>query len=540
MRIESEIEPELGAEVRALLDHTPGGIYSVLHHPNGKREVKFISTKFLEITEFSREELLGDIDPLPTRIHPEDLPRVIQLNKEAACSFEEIQSRFRLICPSGVTKHIDAIARCQQLDNGSMLWYGVFLDVSHRIKFEEIYAEREHLNRRVNMMVKLSPGGLYNIVTHLDGSSRLIFGSPGFYEMTGLTEDEVIANPFVIDELLHPDTKTRVFEANTRALENMSHWHEEFMILRKDGRTLHVEGISYPNREPDGTVLWYGLIIDITERKKAQQIQLEKLSLERDLYNLSELSPAAQLIIRQEVNGSMHAIFFSRKMRDILGDDVNKLNSDLTVIFDHVHPEDLPNLKHIMKDAIHKCESLQAEFRIESVNTIETWYELRIRPMQQSDGSVMWYGMFTNIDQRKNLEEARRMAYERLKEGEAKYRALADNLEVPITLVNPEGLILYANTSVAQIYGREVTQLIGQRWSAVSPETWVDKKLLIDLAISSNQKQIDILQLKDGEGERFFRRSFLPLRINGKINQVLISGFEIFEKRIKGGQLMTP
>ncbi|HQQ96202.1 MAG TPA: PAS domain-containing protein [Cyclobacteriaceae bacterium] len=539
MIIESEVEPELSAEVRALLDHTPGGIYSVLRHPNGTREVKFVSDKFLEITEFTREELMGGVDPIPSRIHPDDLPKVVRLNQAAARSFEEIHSQFRLLCPSGNTKHIEGIARCQQLDNGSMLWYGVFLDVSQRFKFEQVFQEREQLNRRVNMMVRLSPGGLYNVITHLDGTSRLIFGSPKFYEMTGLTEDEVIANPYVIDELLHPDTKAKVFEANATALETMSHWHEEFMILRKDGRTLHVEGFSYPNLEPDGSVLWYGLIIDITERKKAQQVQLEKLSLERDLYNLSELSPAAQLIIRQEVNGSMHAIFFSRKMRDILGDDINKLNSDLTVIFSHVHPEDLTNLKQVMKGAIQKCEPLQAEFRIESVNSIEVWYELRIRPVQQEDGSVLWYGMFTNIDQRKNLEEARRMAYDRLKEGETKYRALAENIEVPITLVNPDGLILYANKCVAQLYRREIAQMIGQRWSVVSPETWEDKKLLIDLAISSNQKQIDILRLEDGDRERFFRRSFLPLRIDGRINQVLISGFEIFEKEFREVQYLT-
>jgi PAS domain S-box-containing protein len=235
----------------------------------------------------------------------------------------------------------------------------------------------------------------------------------------------------------------------------------------------------------------------------------------------------------------MHAIFSSRKMRDILGDDINKLNSDLMVLFNHVHPEDLLHLRQVMKGAIQKCESLQAEFRIESVNTIEVWYELRLRPVQQEDGSVLWYGMFTNIDQRKNLEEARRMAYDRLKEGEAKYRALAENIEVPITLVNPDGLILYANKCVAQLYHREVTQMIGQRWSVVSPETWVDKKLLIDLAISSNQKQIDVLRLEDGDRERYFRRTFLPLRIDGRVNQVLISGFEILEKEIKEIQHLT-
>jgi PAS domain S-box-containing protein len=131
------------------------------------------------------------------------------------------------------------------------------------------------------------------------------------------------------------------------------------------------------------------------------------------------------------------------------------------------------------------------------------------------------------------------MAYDRLKEGEAKYRALAENIEVPITLVNPDGLILYANKCVAQLYHREVTQMIGQRWSVVSPETWVDKKLLIDLAISSNQKQIDVLRLEDGDRERYFRRTFLPLRIDGRVNQVLISGFEILEKEIKEIQHLT-
>jgi PAS domain-containing protein len=116
MSIVSEIEPELSAEVRALLDHTPGGIYSVLRHPNGKREVKFVSEKFLEITEFTREELMGGVDPIPSRIHPDDLAAIVRLNQAAARSFEEIHSQFRLQCPSGITKHIEGLARCQQID----------------------------------------------------------------------------------------------------------------------------------------------------------------------------------------------------------------------------------------------------------------------------------------------------------------------------------------------------------------------------------------------------------------------------------------
>jgi PAS domain S-box-containing protein len=531
MNLEPEIEPAFGEELRALLNHTPGGIYSVLRYPDGTREVKFASPKFLEITEFTLEELSGHVDPIPSRVHPDDTARMAKINREAAQSLEEIHSQFRLVCPSGITKYIEGYARCQQLEEGKMLWYGIFIDISQRRKFEQVFHEHEQLNRRVNAMVKLSPGGLYNLVTHQDGTSRLVFGSPRFYEMTGLTEEEGVLNPYVIDELLHPDCKARIFEANRRALESMSLFHEEFEILRKDGISLSVEGFSYPNKETDGTILWYGLIVDITERKKAHQTQLEKLSLERDLYNLSELSPAAQLIIRQEANGSMHVVFFSRKMKDMLGDDLNNLDSDITILYNHIHPDDLAHFKSTMKTAIRSCESLQVEFRIERDNAVEVWYELRIRPVQQDDGSVLWYGMFTNIDQRKNLEEARHMTYERLKEGEAKYRALAENIEVPITLVDQNGLILYVNNTIARIYGLEVSKMIGQRWSVISPETWKDRKLLMDQAIMSNERQVDLVQLKVHDRTRFFRRSFQPLCIDGKINQVLISGFEIVENQ---------
>lgn len=540
MVLDSELEPAFAKELKVLLDHTPGGIYSVLRYADGTRELKFVSPKFLEITEFTREELSGPNDPIPSRVHPDDVARMSAINRQAAKTLEEIHSQFRLVCPSGATKYIEGFARCQQLEQGAILWYGIFIDVSQHRKFEQLYKERQQLHQRVNAMVKLSPGGLYNLVTHQNGTSRLVFGSPRFYEMTGLTEEEVIMNPYIIDELLHPDSREKIFNANRQALESMSLFHEEFVILRKDGRSLHVEGYSYPNREADGTVLWYGLIVDITERKRAQQTQLEKLSLERDLYNLSELSPAAQLIIRQEVNGSMHAIFFSRKMRDILGDDLNKLNSDITILFNHVHQEDLPHFKSSMKAAILKGESLQAEFRIESENAVDVWYELRIRPVQQEDGSILWYGMFTNIDQRKNLEEARRMAYERLKEGEAKYRALAENIEVPISLVNRDGLILYANRAIARIYKQEVPQMIGQRWSTVSPGTWEGRKVLIEQAIRNNEKQTDVLPLPDGDRLRYFRRSFQPLCIEGRIDQVLISGFEIEEKDLHKEETLAP
>ncbi len=55
------------------------------------------------------------------------------------------------------------------------------------------------------------------------------------------------------------------------AARELAPWSLEFRILRPDGRPKWVRGSANPRRLPDGRVLWTGVLLDIDDRRQAEE-----------------------------------------------------------------------------------------------------------------------------------------------------------------------------------------------------------------------------------------------------------------------------
>src|SRR5207244_4408861 len=80
-----------------------------------------------------------------------------------------------------------------------------------------------------------------------------------------LTDDELWL------DVLHPDDRERMVEADSRAREALSSLFDEYRMIASDGRVVWVsEKAAVVEDEASGTVYWQGVMVDITERKRAE------------------------------------------------------------------------------------------------------------------------------------------------------------------------------------------------------------------------------------------------------------------------------
>ena len=128
---------------------------------------------------------------------------------------------------------------------------------------------------RFHSLVETIPG----IVVYLDvvqpddpSSSLPIYISPQVEELLGypreawLTEDELWL------DVLHPDDRERMVAADTHARGTLSSLFEEYRMIARDGRVVWVsEKATVVTDAETGTSYWQGVMLDITERRVAEE-----------------------------------------------------------------------------------------------------------------------------------------------------------------------------------------------------------------------------------------------------------------------------
>ena len=112
-----------------------------------------------------------------------------------------------------------------------------------------------------------------------------------------------------------------------------------------------------------------------------------------------------------------------------------------------IHPDDLPGLLDSWRRIMAAGQPDEAEARVRRFDGEYRWYLIRAVPVRDDSGVLVgWYGLNTDIEDRKRAEE-------RLRRSETEYRLIIDAIPQLIAALSPAGKVLYANKSVLDYSG---------------------------------------------------------------------------------------
>jgi len=147
-----------------------------------------------------------------------------------------------------------------------------FVDVSEQRRTEaELRDVRYQLERTAYELTENLPVGTYTMVQPPEGGlAQFRFMSTKFLELTGLTREAAYADPLKGFACVHPDDYDRWLELNAKAFANREPFSGETRVV-VNGQTRWITADSKPRLLPDGSVVWEGVLADITQRKLAEQ-----------------------------------------------------------------------------------------------------------------------------------------------------------------------------------------------------------------------------------------------------------------------------
>jgi len=229
-----------------------------------------VNRKFCEITGYSAEELLAQSFDAIT--HRDDRERSWQGFRAAMAGETDlfvVDKRYVRKDGSIVWVNVQLTA-VRDEQNHVTRSIAVIQDITIQKRAEAALRDQLKMQDMLSKIAATVPGVICSFQLRPDGSACIPYASAALYEFYGLQPDDVRDDATPLLSRIHADDIGRVNEMITASASAMTPWRAEFRVHHPTKGVLWIDGHSMPQREPDGSILWHGYLMDISARKRSE------------------------------------------------------------------------------------------------------------------------------------------------------------------------------------------------------------------------------------------------------------------------------
>lgn len=120
-------------------------------------------------------------------------------------------------------------------------------------------------NLQLQTILDNIPGFVYQLKVDPQGRYSYTFVTEGV-QLLGTTPEQILADPMEMLGRVHPDDMEQLKADLETCKKNMTTWRGRIRMMDSSGQALWIEGREKPMATADGSDLWTGFAIDVTER----------------------------------------------------------------------------------------------------------------------------------------------------------------------------------------------------------------------------------------------------------------------------------
>ena len=190
--------------------------------------------------------------------------------------------------------------------------------------------EMKDAQRQMEQFVANLPGFAYSFRMSPEGHGSFPFASPGIEKIYGLNPEDVKDDMAPLHALAHPEDASRIIEALAESARTMTPAHVEYRICRPGLAERWAEFRSTPVRQTDGSMVWHGITLDITGRKRVEEELREGETLFRTL--------TEHALVGIDIIQDNRFSYVNPAFAEIFGYPQNELNGASPLML--LHPDD--------------------------------------------------------------------------------------------------------------------------------------------------------------------------------------------------------
>ena len=251
------------------------------------------------------------------------------------------------------------------------------------------------------------PGAIYEFIFRKDGTMGFNYLSPSIERIFNIPLEVFMRSL----DFIHPDDLERLMIANNYSQQTSKPFYFEGRLVTAAGKIKwHSASSSYSYSTADGSRIFTGIFLDITDRKLADEEILKNESRFRLILEKIGDNAWEHDFIKNE-------IIFSKKVYDLLGHTAANLRSNIEIWWNSIHPDDKWMIEeNDKKYKAGELESHSLEYRIYHANGDLKWVLDRgvVTERNEEGLPARIVGLHTDITKEKRLHE-RLLALEREK-----------------------------------------------------------------------------------------------------------------------------
>ncbi|MEG9435705.1 PAS domain S-box protein [Edaphobacter sp. HDX4] len=401
----------------------------------------FVSEQAERILGYPVEAWLAEPAFWTNHLHHEDRNLAAHFCEQTKASGQKQDFEYRMIAADGRVVWLRGVVAFVVENGHPSRLRGVMIDITERKQAEQA---RQEIEEQWKAAFESNPT-MYFIID----AAGMIVSVNGFgAEQLGYCVDELIGQP-VLNVFYEPDRQSVQGYANACFEQpgQMKRW--EARKIRKDGTMLWVRETANAVFLKKRPVL---LVVceNITEQKRAEDAARHS---EKELRDAIESVPAMLFIALPGPSN----VFVSRGWREYTG-----LTSEDTAGFgwqSAVHPEDMEKFLEKWRVCSATGEPFEDETRFRRATDGEyRWFLIRAVSLRDEYGNILkWYGVLTDIEDRKRADEA-------VRKSEMHLRDVIDTIPTIAWTALPNGNIDFVNRSWQEYLQISLNDTSGAGW----------------------------------------------------------------------------
>ncbi len=370
---------------------------------DAKGNITFISHNVEQMFGYTAEELLGS--SYNCLVHEDDKERIVNEFAELLTG-AGVHGEYRLCTKDNKVLWIRTSSKVVRDKNDTVIEiHTILTDITELKKSQEKLYESE---KRFRQLAENMPGVIYQYV--LDpktGKDRFTYVSPGVKHIYAIEPEELVKDSNNAWNLIHEEDLGKLRASIIEAAQGMVNWCHEWRIKTSRNTIKWVRGEARPEMQKDGTIIWDGIFIDITQLKEME------LKLQREHDRAQQyLDIAGVMFVALDVTGRV--ILANKKAAEIIK------SKEHTIIgknwFDTFIPKEIrKNVKKVF-DQIIKGDVEPVEYyenpilRYDGEERLIAWHNAIIRDAQGEVIGVISSG--EDVTERKKAESELRSTKE--------------------------------------------------------------------------------------------------------------------------------
>ncbi|MFX0071991.1 MAG: PAS domain S-box protein, partial [Candidatus Hermodarchaeota archaeon] len=419
---------------------------------------------------YSQEDMIGKF--VGDFLHSDETIRILEVIKEGFIKGTGI-AECRIKKKDGTYIWYESKGRIFKDKNGNNRALIISRDITERKMAEKQLKESEE---RFKIIFEYAPDAYY---LH-DMAGHFVDGNKAAEELVGYKKEELAGKDLamVLPEDQIPIAKKFLLKSQ----KGKRLGPNEFIILNKNGKEIPVEILTHPIQINNQNFV-LGIARDITERKRAEQRLKESEEKFRIIYN-----NANDAIVIINTHGKFVEV--NKKTCELLGYTYEHLlelgPKDISI------PKEMELVEKRIKETLANGKNLFETILVDIKNNPI--------PCEISTNEIILNNKSAIIAIGRDITE-RKIAEEKLKESEEKFRHLFENSPFSIVLFDQRGNILDCNSATQNFFGMDRKKMISKNYlklASLNPENEpILKERLMHLIKGENIEEKDFKILKN-------------------------------------------